>query len=368
MSGDTRDPDGDGEVAATPGEVRDAEVAAGVEVAADAESAGGAEVAAGADGGVAAGSERGRVRRVDDRLGLAIERVGLSGRTLVTYARDHVTVRTPSRPDFRDGNTIDLLVPPTPRELPGWIDRFRDTIAVMGARHVQLRWETPLPPTAPASDGTASDATPSDGTASRATAAGATADPELVAALGELGFELGSVTMLLLEGLPPLAREPAVELIPIEAPSAIPGGAVDRRWHAATVLYRYFEGQNPDDWRDWNQDFTDWSVDVQRELATAERAQVWIAARHGGPVARLTVVHDRQGLAAVQDVVVHPVHRRAGIASALTHRAITHHLETHPGSRVGIGADPGSPAEHLYRRLGFRPHATLWSALRVPDA
>jgi len=342
LSDDARDPGDDAEVAAGAEAARDAEVAATPGEVRD------AEVAPGADEGVAAAAERRSVRRVDDRLGLAIERVGLSGRTLVTYARDHVTVRTPSRPDFRDGNTIDLLVPPTPRELPGWIDRFRDTIAVMGARHVQLRWETPLAPTAPASE--------------------ATADPELVAALGELGFELGSATMLLLEALPPLAREPAVELIPIEAPSVIPGGAVDRRWHAATVLYRYVEGQNPDDWRDWNQDFTDWSVDVQRELATAERAQVWIAARHGGPVARLTVVHDRQGLAAVQDVVVHPVHRRAGIASALTHRAITHHLETHPGSRVGIGADPGSPAEHRYRRLGFRPHATLWSALRVPPA
>jgi GNAT superfamily N-acetyltransferase len=288
----------------------------------------------------------GTVRRVDDRLGLAIERVGLSGRTLVTYARDHVTVRTPSRPDFRDGNTIDLLAPPTPRELPGWIDRFGETIGMMGAQHVQLRWETPLRPDAPA---------------------GAPApDAELGEALTGLGFRLDPVTMLLLDELRPPVREPATELIPIEAPSAVPGGAVDRRWHAATVLYRYFEGETPDDWRDWNHEFTDWAVDIQRELATAGRAQVWIAARHGGPVARLTVVHDRQGLAAVQDVVVHPVHRGAGLASALTHRAITHHLGVHPGSRVGIGADPGSDADHLYRRLGFHPHATLWSAVRRP--
>jgi GNAT superfamily N-acetyltransferase len=286
------------------------------------------------------------VRRVDDRLGLAVDRVGLSGRTLVTYARDHVTVRTPSRPDFRDGNTIDLLTPPTPGALPGWIDRFGDTIAIMGADHVQLRWETPLAPDAPAVE--------------------ATPDPVLVEALHALGFELGSVTVLLLDELATLPGEPAAELIPIEAPSAVPGGPVDRRWHAATVLYRYFQGESPDDWRDWDQGFTDWSVDVQRELATAERAQVWIAARHGGPVARLTVVHDRQGLAAVQDVVVHPVHRRAGIASSLTHRAISRHLEVHPGSRVGIGADPGSAADLLYRQLGFRPHATLWTAIRLP--
>ena len=291
---------------------------------------------------------RRRVERVDDRLGLAIDRVGLSGRTLVTYARDHVTVRTPSKPDFRDGNTIDLLTPPAPDELRGWIDRFDETIAVMGAQHVQLRWETPLDPDAPA---------------------GVVApDPELAAAAADLGFDLDSITVLLLDELSPATREPAAELIPIEAPSAVPGGAVDRRWHAATVLYRYYVGETPDDWRDWDQEFTAWSVEVQRELATAERAQVWIAARHGGPVARLTVVHDRQGLAAVQDVIVHPVHRRAGIASALTHRAINQHLEAFPGSRVGIGADSDSAAEHLYRRLGFRPHATLWTALRLPPA
>jgi GNAT superfamily N-acetyltransferase len=289
---------------------------------------------------------RGSVRRVDDRLGLAVDRVGLSGRTLVTYARDHVTVRTPSRPDFRDGNTIDLLAPPTPDELAGWIARFDETIAVMGADHVQLRWETPLQPDAPPGE--------------------VTPDPALADALHELGFELDSVTMLLLEELAGLSAEPAAELIPIEAPSAVSGGPVDRRWHASTVLYRYFQGETPDDWRDWNQDFTDWSVGVQRELATADRAQVWIAARHGGPVARLTLVHDRQGLAAVQDVVVHPVHRRAGIASALTHRAISHHLEVHPDSRIGIGADPGSAADLLYRQLGFRPHATIWSAQRLP--
>jgi len=291
-------------------------------------------------------SDHGSVRRIDDRLGLAVDRVGLSARTLVTYARDHVTVRTPSRPDFRDGNTIDLLRQPTAAELPGWIDRFGETIGFLGAQHVQIRWETPLSPDAPAGE--------------------VAPDPVLAAALRERGFELSSDTVLLLDELVPPTRPAEAELIAIEAPSAVPGGPIDRRWHAATVLYRYSEGETPDDWRDVDTDFTDWSVDVQRELATAERAQVWIAVRHGGPVARLTMVHDRQGLAAVQDVVVHPVHRRAGIASALTHRAIAHHLEVHPDDRVGIGAEPGGPADHLYRRLGFRPHATLWSALLLP--
>jgi GNAT superfamily N-acetyltransferase len=291
------------------------------------------------------GSNRTRVERVDDRLGLAVSRVGLSGRTLTTYARDHVSVRTPSRSDFWDGNTIDLLAPPAPSDLPRWIERFHDTIGIMGATHVQVRWEQPVASDAPA-------VTP-------------TADPALVAAWTELGFDLAPTTILLLDDLSDPAPASA-ELAPIAAPSAVPGGAVDRRWHAATVLYRYARGDTPDDWRDVDQGFTDWAVDVQRELASAGRCQVWVAMRHGGPVGRLTLLHDRQGLAVVEDVIVHPVHRRIGIASALTHRAVSSYLDVAPGARVGIGADPGSGADHLYRRLGFRPHATVWTAVRLP--
>ena len=291
------------------------------------------------------GSDRTRVERVDDRLGLAVRRVGLSGRTLTTYARDHVSVRTPSRSDFRDGNTIDLLSPPAPSALPRWIDRFQETIGIMGATHVQVRWEEPL--------------------ASDDPVMSPTADPALVAACTELGFDLAPTTILLLDEL----SEPvptSAELVPVEAPSAVHGGAVDRRWHAATVLYRYARGAMPDDWRDVDQAFTDWAVDVQRELASAGRCQVWVAMRHGGPVGRLTLLHDRQGLALVEDVIVHPVHRRIGIASALMHPAVSSYLDVAPGARVGIGADPGSGADRLYRRLGFRPHATVWTALRLP--
>jgi GNAT superfamily N-acetyltransferase len=298
-----------------------------------------------------------KVRRLDERLGLAISRAGVSPRTLVTYARDHVSVRTPSRPDFRDGNTIDLEAVPAPGDLAAWTARFTETIGKLGVQHVHLRWETPLLPDAPPDV--------------------PTPDRDLAEAAAELGMQLHPTTVLLLTE-PVAPPEVGAELVTVTPPSRVPGVRgpevsaadtpveVERRWHAVTVLDRYTAGDTPDDWRTSDAEFTAWAVDVLRELSAAGRATIWLALRHGAPVARAVVLHDRQGLAAVEDVVVHPAHRRLGIASALTHRAVVDHLAEHPGSRIGIGAEPAGPADHLYRRLGFRPHATVWTALRAP--
>jgi GNAT superfamily N-acetyltransferase len=277
---------------------------------------------------------RTRVRRVDEQLGLSILRASLSPRTLVTYARDHVTVRTPSRPDYHDGNTLDLEHVPTPASIDAWLDRFRSTIANLGVAHVQLRWETP-------------GASP--------------VDPALEEALGERGLALHPTRVLLLDRLQPAPEAPAE--IQALAPPTGAGGAVDRRWHGATVLYRY-EAEEPDEsgWRFWNEDFIAFSVEVQRELALAGRTRVWLATRHGAPVGRLTCTHDRQGLAVIEDVVVHPVHRRLGVATAMTHAAVTEQLAHEPDTRIGLGVDPGSVAERVYARLGFGLHATVWTA------
>jgi GNAT superfamily N-acetyltransferase len=299
-----------------------------------------------------------KLRRLDERLGLAISRVGTSPRTLVTYARDHVSVRTPSRPDFRDGNTIDLESVPAPGDLAAWAARFEDTIGRLGVPHVQLRWETPLTPDVPAD-------VPE-------------ADPGLVDAAAALGMSLYPTTILLLAE-PAAPPDAPAELVTVTPPSLAPGGSgrevdsdatpveVERRWHAVSVLERYTSGDTPEDWRTSDEGFTAWAVDILRELSAAGRATIWLGLRHGGPVARAVVLHDRQGLATVEDVVVHPVHRRLGIASALTHRAVVAHLADHPGSRIGIGAEPAGPADHLYRGLGFRPHATVWTAVRAPS-
>lgn len=291
------------------------------------------------------GASTPKVRRVDTRLGLAIDRASLSDRTLATYARDHVSVRTPSRPDFRDGNTLDLVGVPEPDQLPRWAERFAETIGILGVRHLQLRWETPLPPDAPA---VAPDP-----------------DPDLRAAVTGLGAHLEAVTVLLLDELaaPPTTDAELIRLAPPRTAQE-PTSPVERRWHATEVLSRYEHGDTPDDWRAADHGFAAWAAEIRRELARAGRAEVWLAQRQATPAARLALVHDRQGLAVVQDVVTHPVHRRRGLASALTHVAVTSHLAGDPSARIGIAALPGSSAERLYRQLGFRPHATVWTALR----
>lgn len=285
------------------------------------------------------------VERVDDRLGLAVCRVGLSGRTLVTYARDHVSVRTPSQPDATDANTIDLEAAPQSDDLQGWSERFAETVGILGARHVQLRWETEV--------------------SANASAQLPELDPYLAASADALGLRLFPRMVLLLDELqePPRAMG---DMVPVAPPAGVPGGAVDRRWHGARVLYRYMEGEDPDAWRDVDDAMVDWTLDVQREMALSERCQVWLTIRHGGPVARLHVVHDQQGLAAVEDVVTHPVVRRNGIAAGLAYRAVRTHLDVHGDSRVGVVVEPGSAGDRLARRLGFRPHAVVWTARRPP--
>lgn len=69
-------------------------------------------------------------------------------------------------------------------------------------------------------------------------------------------------------------------------------------------------------------------------------------------------MHDRAGLAIVEDVVTHPLHRGRGLASAIVVHAVDHHLAARPHDRVVIRADADGAARRIYERLGFVPVAT----------
>lgn len=288
--------------------------------------------------------DRPRVRRVDDRLGLAVLRASLPARTLVTYARDHVIVRTPSRPAWPHGNTLDVVASPGPGTLDRWRQRFEDTVGRVGARRVQLRWEEPS-------------------TADAEAAAGAPApEPALADAVDALGLALTPTSVLLLDALPVAPACPA-RVAALPPPTGVGGDAVDRRWQASRVLHRYAaEAPGPRGWRDWDEEQVAATVATQRELAAEGRARVWLATRHGAPVGRVTAAHDRQGLCVLEDLVVHPVHRRCGVGSGLVHAAAGAHRDAGPEARVGAAVAPGSAAHHLLERLGFTGHATVWTA------
>ena len=290
-----------------------------------------------------AGASAPTVRRIDDRLGLAAMRVALAPRTLVTYARDHVTVRTPSQPGFFAGNTIDLEAVPAAEDLAGWITRFEDTVGQMGVAHVQLRWERP-----PGEDaGIDQEAAKTHG----------------LALFAQHVWLIDADTFDAAHTIDPNNVQAHVNALP--APGSAPSADVaERQWHAATVLLRYLHGDHPDQWRAFDPEAVALTVDVQRELAAAGRTQVWVASRHGMPVGRVSLTHDRQGLATLSDLVVHPVHRRIGIGSVLLHRALRHHLDAVAGGRVAIYTDTLDAP--LFAQNGFGPHATVWTARRTP--
>jgi GNAT superfamily N-acetyltransferase len=62
------------------------------------------------------------------------------------------------------------------------------------------------------------------------------------------------------------------------------------------------------------------------------------------------------GIGLVEDVFVHPRHRRAGVATDLLRHAVAH-VRAHGAGPVVIGAEVGDTPKHLYARFGFRPFA-----------
>lgn len=287
------------------------------------------------------------VRRVEGRHGLAVLRASLSPVTLVTATPEGTVVRTPSRPDLHDGNVLDLARVPDAGGLARALRRAEEQARAVGAERVRLRLEEPL----------AADAAPGE---VPPLAAG------LVAASREHGLSHHDLVVLLLDAasVPVVSTPGGVELL---GPLAAEGdAALDRRWHGVAVLQRYAEGDDPVAWRAVDEGLAAWAHGVRRALALAGRARVLLALRQGIPVGTVTLVDDGAATAVVEDLVVHPVHRGRGIATALAHRALAD--PALGAMRVGAVVGPGSTSERLHRRLGFRPHAVVRVFERRPGA
>lgn len=282
------------------------------------------------------------VSRREDGAALRALRVGVHPSALVQHVGTDVVVRTPGRPDHHDGNVVDLLAPPDPSEVTARLEGVRRLMEPVGVGHVHLRYERPV--------GTADE-----GESARA------------AALRAAGCVPDDLRVLVLDptALPTVAAPPPGD-VTVERLEGPDGDVIaGRRWYAAAVLDRYAHGETVDEWRAWDAAWGAWDRERITALARLGRAEVWLASRHGMPVATLTLLDDADGLAVVEDVVVHPAHRRRGIARALLTAALSSLSTASSLERVALAVRAGPPAEPLYSSLGFVPLADVRAWLRA---
>lgn len=257
-----------------------------------------------------------------DPLPLVAIRATLDPGTVVAPLADLTVLRTPMRPDLREGNALHLRTAPEPAGLDGllgaWDDRFAGGPAI---EHLRIRWVEPP--------------------------AGRDLE-DLRAVAAERGLAVDLTRHLELGEPKPSPARPDVGVVVATDP---------RQWHGATVLFRHTDWDGDEDfWRD--------TMAGRRELAAEGRAVTYLAVRWGIPVGTASlcwdpladVGPDHAGLAVVEDVVVHPVHRGVGVGSALVSTAVATHLRAHPRARTVLRTDD---AEGLYERLGFRQTATI---------
>lgn len=255
--------------------------------------------------------------------GLAAQRLGLGPATLQTTVHDHVALRTPERPDHWRGNALHLFAPPA--DPAAALVRFDRTIGhVPGVRRRVVAWET---------EGTADDP--------------GVALPH--------GLEVSSRQV----GV--LPAEAAVDPPSIPADVSLVRAGTPGQWAGAKVLYLQ---------TDWvgDEPFWRWLVDQQRQVVEAGGGIVLVAYRFGVPVGRAGLFVAREDtaavgdrLAAVEDVVVHPLHRGRGVGTALVLAATDVARRLLPEVRVVGRAAPRSPAADWLARLGFVPTSRSWT-------
>ena len=294
-------------------------------------------------------SAAGVIRR-DDGLALRTMRVGVHPEALVIHVGTDVVVRTPARPDHRDGNVVDLLTPPAADQVAARLEGVRRLMEPVGVRDLHLRYELPIH---------------SDGAGA---AAGADDEVARTAQLVAAGCQVTDLEVLELAvaDLPVDTPQPPAD-VTIERLNGPDGDVIDeRRWYAASVLDRYAHGEEVTAWRDWDDAWGAWDRERIAALARADRAEVWLASRHGMPVASLTMMDDLDALVVIDRVITHPAHRRRGIAWALLGTALASLHGASPLERITIVMPPDAPIGEFSRAVGFTPVAAVRDWLR-PD-
>ncbi len=246
-----------------------------------------------------------------DLIGLEAERRAQPLDSTYEDLDGYTVFRTPSIPNYWDGNGIELWSEPDLTEIARWKAVFAEHFP--DADHVSIKFETDPRP-ADAYGGALEDA-----------ARGA-------------GLQAESVNVRVFTGLG--------EVLPARVPVDVAPAETDADWADVLGLMPHFEA-----------DFISmayWERRVAefRRTAEAGRGTHWVARVDDEPAATCGVYGDDE-LATVQDVVTAAPHRRQGVAGNLIRHALAANARAHPDALVTIMVEPGSDAERLYGRLGF---------------
>ena len=250
--------------------------------------------------------------RVFGGAGLAASRLAFGPDTLVTVAHDHVVVRTPTQPRWRDGNALHLLRPPG--ALDTWLKRFADTVGNLpGVGGPVLAWEVD----------------------------GATVDlPDLPPGVrAELRPVLGLTEAASVRS--PYAGSGQRTLVGVGGDLDVVVARDDERvWAGARALMLHAgRGKDTEWWR--------WHMAQEQALTAAGRGHVVVGYRQQVPVARVALWHDGGGLAVLADLVVHPLHRGGGVARSIVAAVV--------GAHVGAGR-PDDEVLCVAGPIGEPPH------------
>ncbi len=244
-------------------------------------------------------------------IGLATELALATTRGRVVDRGDCLVVRTPSDPDWVDGNLLVMPAAPPAGELAAWLARFVAELPDVPYR--SLRWDGPPGDTA-----------------------------ELVAA----GFTVDILQVMV------------ADAVVIAAPPALPVRELTADEVAASHVFAAELGEHHHDgYRQFLRRRAAWHA----ALVARGEARFWGAHDGGELVASLGLVELGER-ARFQDVRAAEPYRRRGFARALIAAAAT----ATRALQLVIVAAPDSAAARLYERLGFRPVERTATASRLP--
>lgn len=266
-----------------------------------------------------------------ENLGLKTDLMIVAMDGSVERCEGHSVATWPTLPGYRWGNILVFDAPPKEGDLQRWKALFE---AAHGAgRHYSFAWHT------------------------------RSGDMGVIEPFFADGFSKEAAMSLVSAG--PLAEPPR-----LNRELSVRPLSSDADWARVVAINR---SEDPDPYDATASDsFRDF---IERRLA---RYRAMVEAGHGGwfgaftPEGQLAgscgIFVGPEGTARYQEVVVHPDHRRRGVATRLV-RDVGHHALAELGAeRLVITASVGSSALRIYKRLGFEEVDLAVGVIRPPEA